>query len=328
MDKKITVTKKHEGLRLDVFLSFYLSSRHQAHKYLKESLIKDHNKKVITKASYKVKKDECFFLTMIEKAPIHTLKAYNFFVPIVFEDEHVLVVNKPSGLVVHPAPGHAQDTLVNALSQSRSLYGKDLLRPGIVHRLDKDVSGLMVMAKTKLAFEHFIEQFKTRKIQRFYLSLSVSSPKNKALKIDTWQKWSSFIGRHPKNRKKFASFKTQNSGTRRATTFYKIIQSYEEGIHIVACKLATGRTHQIRLHLSELALPILGDPLYGVRTLKKAPPQLLKQVALLKRVALFATKICFLHPKTHKKLIFRLDWPQELQVLLKKLTKKSFFYNK
>jgi 23S rRNA pseudouridine1911/1915/1917 synthase len=213
-----------------------------------------------------------------------------------FEDDAVLVVNKPAGLVVHPAPGHADGTLVNALLFRSTVGGGgtggggelggggDPMRPGIVHRLDKDTSGIMVIARTDAAREHLVAQFQAHSIERRYLAIAAGFPPERVT-YDTW------IGRHPVHRKRFSS--KVDRGKRAVT--HVTVEERLHGAALVSCRLETGRTHQIRVHLADHGYPVLGDPLYG-----RPPrdPRLRAQAQALGRQALHAAVLGFTHPVT------------------------------
>lgn len=227
---------------------------------------------------------------------------------VVFEDEDVLVINKPAGLVVHPGAGNREHTLVNALlhhAPSLSL----LPRAGIVHRLDKDTTGLLIIAKTLEAHASLIRQMQARSIQRRYMAL-VQGHVISGGTIDTG------FGRHPRNRLKMA---VVGQG-RQAITHYLVKKSYQE-FTLLDVKLMTGRTHQIRVHLAYINHPIVGDPVYGARL--RCPNTANEELALLlqqfKRQALHAYSIAFNHPKSEKELAFEAPLPEDLQLLLNAL---------
>ena len=234
-------------------------------------------------------------------------------IDVVWEDESLLVVNKPAGLVVHPARGHRGGTMVNGLlaREERGSVSSDdrdpegALRPGIVHRIDKDTSGLLVVAKTDRCREGLKEQFSSHTIERVYWAATVGVPTRR--KIET------FYGRHPTNRLKFTSRLTAG---RKATTHVEVLEKFDAA-SIIDCRLETGRTHQIRVHLSEQAnAPLLGDKLYGKSTL---PSALQVLVAGLDRQALHAGVLGFRHPITGKDLRFEAPLPSDLEQLRRRL---------
>ena len=319
--KKIIVSEDQAGWRLDALLSLYVASRSQAEKLIRQSFVKKISGEVILKPSYKVIPKESFLVTVPVKEDNNELKSYDLSVPVVFEDSHLLIVNKPAGLVTHPGPGHSQDTLVNTfIGKTKLSSGVDPLRPGIVHRLDKDVSGLMILSKTDEAQQKLIQLFKEKKIRRFYKTLVTGVFKQKEGRIV------SYISRHPKDRKKFYSFNNcelQSSSVKKAITFYKVIESFEDRVHLVECQLETGRTHQIRVHLSSLGHIILGDPIYRLRSQKSndllVPAKTRPFVKQLNRLALYSAVLQFSHPMTGKTMHFALDWPKDLHSLLNHL---------
>ena len=224
---------------------------------------------------------------------------------ILFEDDHIIVINKPSGLTVHPAPGHKSGTLVNGLlahcDNLPGINGK--LRPGIVHRLDKDTSGCIVVAKSQEALVNLQLQIKNKIASRNYLAVIHGAPKQSAGTI------LGNIGRHPHDRKKYTVVE-ENSG-RYACTHWKLIEKIGN-YSLMSFKLDTGRTHQIRVHCSYIKHPILGDPLYG--RCKKLPCNLSGQ-------ALHANRLGLIHPINGNEMIFEADLPYEFQKLLKTIKK-------
>lgn len=326
VEKEIIVSPEQDGLRLDTFLSFYISSRSQAEKIIKRSLVKIKKASEyfpVEKSSSRVKEGECYLVFFPETSPTRELKPYDRAVPVLYEDEHLLVVNKPAGLVVHPGPGHEQDTLVNALIGKTSLsVGVDPLRPGIVHRLDKDVSGLMLLSKTEEVQNLLIEGFKLKKIKRIYRAFTAGKNKEEEGRI------MSFIGRHPRDRKKFYSFNEEGAGAKKAVTYYRVLESFQDKIHHVQCRLETGRTHQIRVHLSSVGLPVLGDEVYFPRRrqlkfLNSMKLDLKKGTLPLNQVALYSAFLELSHPVTKKELSFSLPWPESFHSFMDQLSFKT-----
>ncbi len=221
-------------------------------------------------------------------------------IEIVFEDADIIVVNKSVGLVTHPGAGNEKGTLVNALFDK--LYKNDEIRPGVVHRLDKETSGLLVLAKTEKAYSHLIEQFKEKSAKRTYWALCFGRFKNKTGTVKTR------LSRHPKDRKKFSS---QENG-KIAITHFEVLS--EEHMSLVELNLETGRTHQIRVHLSEMGHPILNDPVYSsskkINDLKDLNYK--AKVKQINRMCLVARKLRFTHPTTLKEMHFETHWPEEL----------------
>lgn len=304
----LVIPESVSGLRLDKYLGGIkgIESRSRA-----QTLIED--KAVIlnglpAKASYMVKGGESLVIQIPEAQPLE-LQPLNLKLEILFEDEHLIVLNKPTGLVVHPAAGHAQDTLVNALmAHSKEFtmkFGEQ--RPGIVHRLDKDTSGIMVVAKSDKVHEELSLQFKERSIKRYYLAMTHGVFKTHQGTI------TSFLARHPKDRKRYSSVRGINKNIIRdfnlnpgigkwAQTDFHVLGTHGSGISYVKLKLQTGRTHQIRVHLSELGFPILGDDIYGSQVEKKS----------VARLALHAAELGFRHPMTNKDMSFQQAWPSDL----------------
>ncbi len=210
---------------------------------------------------------------------------------IVWEDDSLLVVNKPKGMVVHPAPGHPSGTLVNALLYhcGKSLSGiGGVLRPGIVHRIDRDTSGLLCVAKTDEAHESLARQLASRTLQRRYRAVVIGNIKNESGTV------SAPVGRHPVDRKKMAVV----PGGRAAVTHYKVVERYR-GYTQLALQLETGRTHQIRVHMAHIGHPVLGDPVYGRKTKWERAHE-----ELLCGQCLHAKSLELIHPKTGEQMHF------------------------
>ena len=288
-------------MRIDKYLSLVLQfSRSHISRIINDESLLVNNKKV--KSSYIVKfSDEISVL--IKEPETLNLEPQNLQIEIIFEDDFIVVVNKPANMVVHPSAGHKKNTLVNALLfHCKNLSSiNDVIRPGIVHRLDKDTSGLMVIAKNNRAHLGLSAQFKNRKVKKFYKALSFGSVKPEKGRIET------YIGRHKKNRLKFSSF--TNNG-KIAITNYSV-EKYFKRFSLLDINIETGRTHQIRVHFSEKGYPLVGDTLYaGKRALKVMP-------ANLNRVFLHSYKLIFFHPDNGEKLCFQIDLPEELKKFLK-----------
>ncbi|MBN2195610.1 MAG: RluA family pseudouridine synthase [Polyangiaceae bacterium] len=234
---------------------------------------------------------------------------------VVFEDEHLAVIDKPAGLVVHPARGHARRTLVNGLLarpgfSASVVDAKDAegaLRPGIVHRLDKDTSGLLVVAKDDVTREGLKRQLAAHSMDRIYRALTIGVPREGTIDV--------LHGRHPRSRLRFSSFVADG---RRAVTHVRIVEVLAHGLAaLVECRLETGRTHQIRVHLSERArTPVLGDVLYGGEA--RGTP-LVALVARLGRHALHAAVLGFEHPIDGHRLLFQSAWPRALAAVVAEL---------
>lgn len=235
---------------------------------------------------------------------------------IVHEDEHILVINKPEGLVVHPAAGHADGTLLNALLHYAPGVAA-LPRAGIVHRLDKDTTGLMVVAKSLLAHKHLVEQLQDRSMGREYEAV-VTGVMTGGGTVDEP------IGRHGTQRIKMS---VSHSG-KPAITHYKIIKRFRDHTHL-RLKLETGRTHQIRVHMAHLRYPIVGDPLYGgrLRLPKAAQPELVELLREFKRQALHAKKMTLIHPISGTLMQWECDLPSDMQQLLQLLKTDTEAFN-
>ncbi|MDN6297666.1 MAG: 23S rRNA pseudouridine(1911/1915/1917) synthase RluD [Halomonas sp.] len=224
---------------------------------------------------------------------------------IVFEDEHVLIVNKPAGMVVHPAAGNPDGTLLNALLHHDPALA-DIPRAGIVHRLDKDTTGLLMVARTLPAQAALVEQLQARTVSRQYDAVVIGTPVAGGT-VDAP------IGRHPKDRKRQAV----NAGGKPAVTHYRVVERFRTHTH-VRCKLETGRTHQIRVHMAHARYPLIGDQLYGGRP--KLPPgaaDTLKEILReFPRQALHARRLGFVHPHSGQEMTFRAPLPDDLLMLL------------
>jgi 23S rRNA pseudouridine1911/1915/1917 synthase len=269
----------------------------------------------LVKPSYITQIGEVFEIEIREQPT--SLEALDIPLEIVFEDSELLVVNKPAGLVVHPSEGHAQDTLVNALLHHTSdlAMGFGENRPGIVHRLDRDTSGLLVVAKNDFAHENLAKQFRARSVHRLYWALVVGHIKVPQARIE------SLLGRHPTNRKKFS---TVVAGGKTAITNYTLVSHFTAGLSLLHVKLETGRTHQIRVHLSERGNPVVGDKVYGPnqeKRIKSGPA--LGAIKSLNRIGLHAAELGFAHPKTGQEMAFRAGWPSDMQPLIELLKQES-----
>lgn len=307
------IEEKDIGQRLDKWLAELdeINSRGYAQDLIEKNFVLVNGKK--EKASLSLKLNDTVEVQRPEAQETTELIPYDYPLDIIYEDADVLVVNKPSGLVVHPAAGHQQDTLVNALVHyTQDLSMKNELRPGIVHRLDKETSGLLVVAKNDFSHEHLAAQFKNKTSHRIYYAVADREVKNKSGKIQ------SYLARHPVDRKRHASirvnsriinsFKVDFSDGKWATTHYEKISSVRVNKNLsfsyLKLKLETGRTHQIRVHLSDLGHPLVGDLTYGFSK------QIFSNLKL-NRFFLHAAELGFTHPKTNQFLLFKVPWPKE-----------------
>lgn len=288
--------------RIDKYLPNCLEeiTRSELKKYFDNSLITVNGK--VVKPSFKVTNgDEIIVEEFIDD--LSNITPENILLDIVYEDNDIIVINKPSGMVVHPAPGHTQGTLVNALMyhyQSLSdLNGEN--RAGIVHRIDKDTSGLLIVCKTNYAHRIISEELKNKTAKRTYVAIVTGSIGHNLGKIDAP------IGRDPNNRQKMAVV----ANGKNAITHFKIIDRFKD-FTFLEVELETGRTHQIRVHMAYINHPVLGDPLYGVK----------KQVDDFGQY-LHAKKIGFIHPRTKKYMEFETDLPQEFKDKLQELQEEN-----
>ena len=264
--------------------------------------------KIATGASSKVAQGEPFAVTLPPPAPLETV-AQDIPIDVVFEDDHLIVVNKPAGLVVHPAAGNLDGTLVNALLHhcAGRLSGiNGTLRPGIVHRIDKDTSGLLVVAKSDAAHEGLARQFADHSIERTYLAVTGGQPRPATGRIQ------GRIGRSDADRKKMALLPEASTRGKHAVTHYRTIRPLHHAA-LVECRLETGRTHQVRVHLASIGCALLGDPVYG------RPPAPLRPILAelgFRRQALHAASLGFVHPVTGDQLGFAAKLPADIAELI------------
>ena len=312
---QVQIQSHQEGSRLDSVLAQVpeLKSRSQVDRLIKSGQVRsvvNGQSKVVTKASTKVSSGELYEIVWIPQGR-SLLEALPIELDVLYDDDELIAINKPAGLVVHPAAGHASDTLVNALVHRfpsfQSFGNTD--RPGIVHRLDKGTSGVLVVAKKLEAQIELVRQFQKRSIDRTYYAVVFGKPSAKKLKME------SKLARHPRDRKKFASHLSKGKV---AVTTYEVINSFNNELSLLKLKLETGRTHQIRVHLSELGHPVVGDSLYGadsrVRGLKSV--QLRKKIESMKRLALHAFSLAVDHPTKKQRMSWSAPWPYDLDFLL------------
>ena len=244
---------------------------------------------------------------------------------ILFEDEHLLAIDKPAGLVVHPSPGHASGTLVNALLHHvRDLAGVGgELRPGIVHRLDKDTSGVLLVAKTDLAHASLSRQLKRRQMRKEYLAVVAGIPPVRKGEI------AFAVGRDPRDRKRMRAFRATEeglpSGAREARTLYAIEREwFPLGLTLLRCSLVTGRTHQIRVHLAASRMPVVGDPVYGrARFDRVRDPALRRELASFPRQALHAERVALRHPASNEPLEIVAEVPGDLSALINRIDESA-----
>ena len=320
----VTVTSDSEGIRLDRFLASVLPehSRSQIQRLIKEGLIHVAGRE--TKANQPVKAGQAISIDVPEPVnPVPQPEALPL--PILYQDEDVIVVDKPAGMVVHPAAGHASGTLVNAL-----LHHVDDLsgiggerRPGIVHRLDRGTSGLMVVAKHDKAHEELSRQFHDREVEKEYFALVWGE-------VQAGRRIDAPIGRDPSNRKKMSARSLQRGTSggesararprREAVT--RIIRAEKlRVLTLLQVAIHTGRTHQIRVHLSAIGHPIVGDPLYG--GVHRRVPGDVRAVTHLERPFLHAARLVFKHPRDGRRMEFTSELPADLQRVLDELREQD-----
>lgn len=287
--KKFIVDEAFADSRLDVYLSKIIEDKSRA--YI-QNLIEDCKILVnnsIKRSNYKLKANDIIDVTIPEPALLN-VKPEDIPLDILYEDSDIIVVNKPQGMVVHPAPGVYEGTLVNALlSHCKDLSGiNGISRPGIVHRIDKDTSGVLVVAKNDFAHNKLAEQLKNHSMKRIYTALVEGVVKRTSGTIDEP------LGRHNIERMKIAVVRDG----RRAVTHYEILEQYKHNT-LIKCQLETGRTHQIRVHMSYIGHPLVGDPVYGHK----------KQRFNLEGQMLHARVLGFIHPSTNEYMEFETPLP-------------------
>ena len=297
----------HAGWRLDRALADAVPS--MSRERLKALIRSGALEPQVRDPAVKVKGDEVFTLAVPEPEPAHNAPQ-DIPLDIVFEDDHLLVVDKPAGLVVHPAAGNREGTLVNALLHhcAGRLSGiGGVARPGIVHRIDKDTSGLLVVAKTNVAHEGLAKQFAAHSIDRRYLAIVNGIPRLASGTVDAP------LARSTSDRKKIA---IQREGRgKRAVTHWRLLEPLDDAA-LVECRLETGRTHQVRVHMASLGHALLGDPAYGGGAKKHR--KLLNELNF-HRQALHAAELGFIHPVTKGRLSFASPLPSDMQQLFKAL---------
>jgi len=304
----ICVSSDHDGKRADAVLASGSGlSRNHIQQLLKDSHILDSNGEPFTQPARRVHEGDFFTIKLPPIQPLE-LSAEDIPLDILFEDEHLLVINKPAGMVVHPSHGHDKGTLVHALLHHcpnlPGINGKE--RPGIVHRLDKDTSGSLLVAKTEISHRRLTEMFATHDLDRQYVAWCRGTVNWRVKRIDLP------LGRHPQQRQKMAVV----PGGREAITDACVEHNYGP-FSQMRLKLHTGRTHQIRVHLTHEKLPILGDPVYGrsYNPGSNIPEPSRSLIRSLSRQALHAEVLAFTHPITEEALHFRAPLPDDLRKL-------------
>jgi 23S rRNA pseudouridine1911/1915/1917 synthase len=315
--RRFRVGSPSAGTRLDLFLVAACSdlSRSRIQKLIAEQVVRVDGSPA--RRSHVVRAGEDVSVEVPE--PRETaLEAEDIPLSILYEDDELLAIDKPPGLVVHPAPGHPSGTLVNALLHHvRDLPGiGGELRPGIVHRLDRDTSGVLLVAKTDRAHQLLSRQMRRRTLRKEYLALAAGVPRVRKGEVAL------AIGRDPRDRKKMKAFRPLDDATpasaREARTLYEIEREwFSRGLTLLRCRLVTGRTHQIRVHLAASGLPVVGDPVYGrPRYPRVRDESLRRRLAEFPRQALHAERVAFHHPATQEVLEIVAPVPADLAALL------------
>ena len=299
---RLRASEESKNQRLDAFLASSLDglTRSQATRLIESGEVAV-NGRAVSK-SYKLAGGEDIAVTLPEPEPVEAVPQ-DIPLDVVYEDADVIVVNKPSGMVVHPAPGHPDGTLVNALLYhcAGTLSGVGgALRPGIVHRIDRDTSGLIIAAKNDAAHQYLSAQLADHTLARTYECIVVGALREDRGTVDAP------IARHPTDRKRMAVV----AGGREAVTHWEVIARYPGYTH-VRCRLETGRTHQIRVHMAYIGHPILGDTVYGAK----------KEIPGLTGQCLHAVGLRFLHPRTHEVMELSCPLPDEFTRMLQKIRK-------
>ena len=308
------VSPRNQGDRLDIFLAGAAAdisglSRARIKKLINDGFVQVDNRPA--KPGLKLKNGQEVRLEIPEPVPTELIPDPEVRFEILHQDKDILVINKPAGLVVHPAAGHRTGTLVHGIlavcSDLAGVGGE--LRPGIVHRLDKDTSGVMVAAKTDLAHQVLVDQFKEGRIDKYYLAVCRGWPDSDLGLID------SPIGRHPVRRKEMS---TRSRSGRAAVTKWEVVKRFGVGVSLLRLNILTGRTHQIRVHLASIGCPILGDKVYGVGLswLKKGKSSL---KGMVKRQMLHSAKITFSHPVDGSRVSFEAPVPEDMALVLQVL---------
>lgn len=301
-NKTFKVTEKIEGLRLDKALTLLdtINSRVYFSNLIKNNCVLVNGQ--VESPSYKVKNNDLIEVKYTQKESNTDLLPYEFKLDIVYEDEYLLVINKPKGLVVHPGDGHHNDTLVNALIYAKKELStvNGLERIGIVHRIDKDTSGLLLICKDNYTHKEIAKQLETHSMHREYIALVdgiINAENGKII---------GKIGRDKSNRLKMA---IDNVNGKEAITHFEVVERFKS-YTLIKCKLETGRTHQIRVHMSSIGHPLVGDKLYGGSCSLYNNGQLLH-----------AYRLTFFHPILKKEISLEIDLPQYFKDVLSKLTK-------
>jgi 23S rRNA pseudouridine1911/1915/1917 synthase len=310
MDELIfTVTAEHADMRIDAYIAAATAdgevslSRSAAARLCEDGKARINGK--IANKKDKLTAGDVVTLELPEPEP-YEVEPENIPLDVVYEDADIIVINKPKGMVVHPAAGNATGTLVSALlyhcGDSLSGIG-GVTRPGIVHRIDKDTTGLLVVAKNDFAHASLSEQIKEHSAFRTYIALVIGKPREESGTVDAP------IGRHPVDRKKMAV--VRNASAREAVTHWRTLEEFD-GVSLVECRLETGRTHQIRVHMAHIGHPVLGDEVYG----GSRHPSALRHSSLIDGQCLHAARLELTHPRTRERMTFTAPLPEKTEKLL------------
>ena len=308
------VNEDTAGIRIDKFIAGEIAefSRSQVQKLLEEGYVFADDE-IIADKNFKTRLGDMYQITLPEPQAA-TPVAQDIPLDVLYEDEDLIVINKPAGMTVHPATGAYNDTLVNALlfHCKGSLSGiGGVARPGIVHRIDRNTSGVIVVAKNDIAHRGLAEQFFKHSIERTYYAFVYNVPNPLRGVIE------GNIARSSYDRKKMALV---SQGGKTAITHYETIAIYNNAVSLVKCNLETGRTHQIRVHLSSIGCHLIGDDVYkGKKSILKLPEPVKGYVNIFPRQALHAASLGFMHPRTGKFLSFTANFPKDMQMLQKEL---------
>lgn len=301
---ELFVSDNDIGIRIDKYISDHLDNytRSQIQKLIKDNFVYVNNNNV--KANYKIRAND-YIVINIQSQEVVVIKPENIDIDVIYEDDDLIIINKAKGVVVHPAAGHNSGTLVNGLlyhykDQLSQINGD--MRPGIVHRLDKNTTGALIVCKNDETHKSIAKQFKEKSVIRKYCAIVYNAFSQEEGIIDAP------IGRHPVNRKIMA---INHDNGRDAITHYKVIENLDHNFAYVECKLETGRTHQIRVHMSSILHPILGDDIYGPS----------KSRFKLDGQALHARVVGFVHPSYKKYMEFEAPLPDYFVKLINKLAK-------
>ncbi len=307
--QRFTVTEQDEGERLDVLLVRLTGeSRNQVRRQIEAKAVRVDND-IVTRAAQRAKAGQAINWTPPEVQDWQVVPQ-EIPLDVRYEDSDLIVVNKPAGMVVHPAVGNPDGTLVNALlhhcSDLQGIGG--VLRPGIVHRIDKDTSGLLVVAKNERAHQVLAQQFAEHSIERSYRAICFGAPKTDEGTIE------GNLGRHPNDRKRFA---VVERGGKHAVTHYRVVTRYDT-LAELQLKLETGRTHQIRVHLAHIGHPVVGDPVYARsrRVSQLSDKPLRDRLAGITRQLLHAASLGFVHPSSGQRMHFEAELAEDIESLL------------